>query len=229
MIIGKGLLSRSFASAFATDPDVTVFASGVSNSLETRAAEFERERTMLADALANGGLVVYFGSCGVIAAERDLNPYMRHKMDMESCVLDSPRGLVLRLPQVVGTTDNPHTLTNYIREKIVTGETFTIWSKAQRNLVDVDDIAAIGADLIRKHHGEPRAVSIASPQSLPMPDIVAIFERVLQRTARYVIEDKGSPLQIDASEAIETAAALGIDMGPGYVERVLRKYYSPQP
>ena len=44
MIVGNGLLATAFAPRFASDRALTVFASGVANSRETRQAEFERER-----------------------------------------------------------------------------------------------------------------------------------------------------------------------------------------
>src|SRR5690242_4268028 len=80
VIIGNGLLAQTFAPRFAADPDTLIFASGVSHSMETRAAEFERERTMLLDALDLGARrLIYFGSCGVTSPEAELTPYMRHK------------------------------------------------------------------------------------------------------------------------------------------------------
>ncbi|TKR29726.1 NAD-dependent epimerase/dehydratase family protein [Luteimonas gilva] len=227
MIIGNGLLARSFALEFSTDPDIVVFASGVSNSSESRASEFARERALLDRALDQRRLLVYFGSCGVATAEQDPSPYMQHKQEMEARVLDSGHGLVLRLPQVVGSTSNPHTLINFMRDRILSGQSFTVWSKAQRNLIDVDDIAAIGGRLIRGHRIAPKPISVAAPQSLTVIEIVGLMERILGRKAHYVVEDRGAPLRIDADEACAAAADLGIDMGPGYAERILRKYYAP--
>jgi uncharacterized protein YbjT (DUF2867 family) len=226
MIVGNGLLARSFSAEFSADPDVVIFASGVSNSSESRASEFARERALLDCALDRRGLLVYFGSCGVETAEQDPSPYMRHKRDMEVRVLDSGHGIVLRLPQVVGSTRNPHTLINFIRDRIIFGQSFTVWSKAQRNLIDVDDIAAIGGRLIRARRIASEPISVAAPQSLTVIEIVELMEGILGREARYVVEDRGAPLRIDASEANAAAAELGIDMGPGYAERILRKYYA---
>lgn len=228
MIIGGGLLARSFASRFGDDPEVTVFASGVSNSLESRAPEFEREHALLSDVLArNPCRLVYFGSCGVTGQPDDLTPYMRHKQRMEAMVLASDDGLVLRLPQVVSHTDNPHTLTNFLHERILSGQSFTVWARAQRNLIDIDDIVAIGTSLIAGSKLPSRTIAIASSWSLPMPEIVSIFERILRKQARYTVEDRGSPLSIDTTVAVAEAGKLGIDFGPGYVDRILRKYYSP--
>jgi nucleoside-diphosphate-sugar epimerase len=206
-----------------------VFASGVSNSIETRASEFARERSLLEQWLADKARrFIYFGSCGVAGADNELTPYMRHKKLMESLVLSSPGGLVLRLPQVVGRTENTHTLTNYLRDRILSDEHFTVWARAERNLVDIEDIVAIGVALVEEMSDNACRVSIAAKKSLLMPEIVKIFERTLGRVANYSVVDKGTTLDIDTRAITDVSTRLGIDLGDGYIEKVIRKYYGFQ-
>jgi len=227
MIVGRGLLARAFEPHFGKNPDVVVFASGVSNSLETRASEFARERTLLCQLLSSEAMrFVYFGSCGVTAIEPDLTPYMKHKREMESLVLSAPHGLALRLPQVVGRTENHHTLTNFLRDHIVSGKHFTVWAHAERNLIDIDDIVKIGVRLTTDLPAESASVSIAAARSLLMPEIVEIFERVLGKTANCSYIGKGTPMRIDTSMIESVSAGLGIDLGDGYIARVIDKYYA---
>lgn len=152
---------------------------------------------------------------------------MIHKESMESLVLSSPGGLVLRLPQVIGITKNTHTLTNFLHDRILSGEHFVVWAHAERNLIDIDDIAAIGATLAADAANHTFAASIAAKRSMPMPEIVKIFERVHGKPANYSLIEKGSPLPIDTTIAEEIAERLGIDLGEGYIEKVIRKYYLP--
>jgi nucleoside-diphosphate-sugar epimerase len=227
MIVGKGLLARAFEPCFGEASDVVVFASGVSNSLETRPGEFEREAALLRQRLdSEAKRFIYFSSCGVAAAESELTPYMRHKRSMESLVLSASHGLVLRLPQVVGRTENHHTLTNFLRDHIVSGEHFTVWAHAERNLIDIDDIVKIGARLAEELPTEATVVSIAAARSLLMPEIVGIFERVLGNGANCSYVKKGTPMVIDTAVAESLSARLGIDLGDGYIERVIDKYYA---
>jgi nucleoside-diphosphate-sugar epimerase len=226
MIVGNGLLARAFAERYADDPHVTIFASGVSDSLEIHEQAFARERELLQSMLARvTGPMVYFSCCSLWDREAAMTPYMHHKRDMESRVLGSAGGLVLRLPQVVGPAGNPRTLANYLHSKIMAGERFEVWRNAERNLIDVDDVAAIAAAMIEGPDDAQPLRSIATPYSLGMPEIVALFERVLARTADFTIVDKGRALPVDATEAVSLAARLGIDFGPDYPERLLRKYY----
>lgn len=227
MIVGKGLLAHAFQPHFGETPDVIVFASGVSNSLETRPDEFARESNLLCQRLeSEAKRFIYFSSCGVTAAESELTPYMRHKRSMESLVLSVSHGLVLRLPQVVGRTENHHTLTNFLRDHIVSGEHFTVWAHAERNLIDIDDIVKIAVRLAAEIPAEATAVSIAAARSLLMPEIVEIFERVLGNTANCSYVEKGTRMVIDTAVAESLSAQLGIDLGDGYIERVITKYYA---
>jgi nucleoside-diphosphate-sugar epimerase len=227
VIVGEGFLARAFAPHFREDPDTLVFASGVSNSLETSKVAFDRERRLLQTMLAKGAKrFVYFGSCGVSVPDTEPTAYMQHKRSMESLLLSTQGSVILRLPQVVGFTRNTHTLTNFLRDHIRSGEYFSIWSTAERNLVDIDDVVAIGIDLIARAGKEPQVFSIAARESTSMPEIVRIFERVLGYTANCSLEQKGEPLRIDAHEAIEAAERLGIDLGDGYLECVIKKYYA---
>lgn len=228
MIVGNGLLAKAFEQHFVGSRDVLVFASGVSNSLETRPDEFGREETLLRELLhAHDGRLVYFGSCGAATGESELTPYLRHKRAMESLVLSTRHGLVLRLPQVVSRAKNPHTLTNFLRDRILADEHFTVWAHAERNLIDIDDIVSIAIHLIHEAPERATAVSIASIRSLPMPEIIKIFERTLGQSANCTYVDKGTPLTIDTTEVEKISTQLGIDLGEGYVNRIIRKYYAP--
>lgn len=226
MLIGNGLIARGFASRYASDPRVTVFASGVSNSRECDTRQFEREYRLLVDALAGEAeSFVYFSSCGVLSGET--TPYMRHKRRMEELVRKRAGGMVFRLPQVVGLTSNPTTLTNFLYARISRGEAFTVWKSARRSLIDVDDLVAICSSLIDEPP-DANIVPVASGRSLHMLDLVSIFERVLGKRACYTVVEGGHDIVASGAICAARARRLGIRFDEGYEERLLRKYY-PRP
>lgn len=226
MIVGDGLLARAFAPAFGGDAEVLVFASGVANSAETDPAAFARERALFDRVAArHAGRLLYFGTC---AADGDAaSPYLEHKRAMEARVL-ARGGVVLRLPQVVGASRNPHTLANFLAGHIREGRRFTVWAHAERNLVDVADVARIAAAMVPTAAPASR-FAIAAPRSLAMPALVRIFERVLGRAAVHDEEPRGEPMPIEAAAAHAIARSLGIDLEGDYVERVVRRYYGGGP
>lgn len=225
-ILGTGLLATAFAQHFSSDEAICVFARGVSNSSETQNVAFDREARLLEQGLAGSRRLLYFSSCALASASDGDSPYFAHKRRMEKAVLEaSPLNLVLRLPQVVGRTSNPHTLTNFLHGKITQGQPFTVWARAERNLIDAEDIARIATDLVRNHPGE-RMVAVAAARSMTIAEIVKLFERVLGLHAAYTLEDRGNPLPIDNALCMRVATKLGIDLGDDYPEQVLRKYYA---
>ncbi|MFZ5523404.1 MAG: NAD-dependent epimerase/dehydratase family protein [Pseudomonadota bacterium] len=190
--------------------------------------EFERERNRLADALHQTNHVdafVYFGTCSVADPESQNTAYVRHKLAMEQLVSTHPRHLIVRLPQVAGRTPNPHTLLNYLYARISRSESFKLWSKARRNIIDVDDVAAISSQLIDHFILRNATVNIANPASYAMLDIVAAMEKAVGKRAVYEPLERGSWYPIDIQTILPAIDAAGVKFNKGYLERVIGKYY----
>ena len=66
MIIGNGLLAQAF-SEYNNNDEILIFASGVSNSLEEKESEFDREAKLLKSVITNypDKTMVYFSTCSV--------------------------------------------------------------------------------------------------------------------------------------------------------------------
>ena len=195
MLIGSGLLAHAFAPAFSHSGDACIYAAGVSNSGCTSVSEFARERQRLTEALQqakHADVFVYFGTCSVADKEAQNTPYVRHKLAMEQLASTHPRHLILRLPQVVGKTPNPHTLMNFLYARIARSEAFHLWKNARRNIIDVDDVVSIASQLIADNTVRNTTLNIANPASYPMTDIVGAIELVVGKRAIYDVEEHGS-------------------------------------
>ena len=225
MIIGSGLIANAFAPSFSDDPDIIIFASGVSNSQENRVEAFLREKQLLLECLSLKKKIFYFSTCSVHDPQLLDKPYAVHKIEMENLVAASPDYVIFRLPQVVGTTPNPNTLTNYLHKQILSGSHFQIWRHAKRNLIDVDDVALIATHLHQTFNTNRQLVNIACPFSLTIDQIVSIFELVLGIKANYSLVDMGGDYQIDSGLASEVAQRIGVSFDDTYIEKLIRKYY----
>lgn len=224
MIIGRGLVATAFQPYEASLGDRILFASGVSNSRETRESEFAREEGMLREALSLGRPLVYFGSCSIYDPELQRTPYVLHKLRMEDLIRGATGDFaIFRLPQVVGRSDNPNLLTNFLHDRIASGMPFQLWTRARRNLIDVDDIAAIAMAMLEGPLGISE--NIACPSSVAVSELVAIFERVLGKKARYTPVDAGGAYEINTAVSHRRARELGIDFDAGYAEAMIGKYY----
>jgi hypothetical protein len=133
MIVGHGDL----ASALTDRSDLIYFASGVSNSNETRESEYQREISLLYQQYKPGNPqhLVYFSSLCVFYSD---SRYARHKRTVENIV----RGIfnpytIVRIGNITWG-NNPHTLINFIRNQIRNGEMPNI-QDVYRYIVDLDE------------------------------------------------------------------------------------------
>lgn len=227
MIIGRGLLASAFDLPTVRRYNATVFASGVSNSSETRSECFAREASLLDEYLAKeNSLFVYFSTCSVTDQDRSSTRYVEHKLAMEAKVMAAAeRHLILRLPQVVGHTQNPHTLTNFLARNILGNKEFPVWESAVRCLIDVVDAAKITEHLIAHDAGAIRNGELAPPETIDMNELVKIMETVLNAKARCKRLPYGGGATPDPSLASTVGSVLGIDFSPGYTYRLIQKYY----
>lgn len=129
MIIGNGDIA-----SVLRDKGITYFASGVSNSSETRESEFKRELDLLMEQDTNQK-IVYFSSLCVFYSD---TPYARHKRMMEEVVKTNFRKYTIMRLGNITWGNNPHTIINFFKNKIKNGEKLDI-RDTQRYLVDKDE------------------------------------------------------------------------------------------
>ncbi|MEF2155277.1 NAD-dependent epimerase/dehydratase family protein [Luteimonas sp. FXH3W] len=223
MIVGNGLVASHFRRLGLIRKDTVIFASGVSNSRETRTEAFQRERSLLQTHL-NGtqSRLVYFSSFGV--ATEEYSPYLEHKRQMEDLVASkSAANLIFRLPQVVGKSENPNTLANAMIHNIGNDLEFEVWAYAERNFIDIEHVASIAHEAIAQYASG--IIPIMSERSLSMPEIVRIFEEILDKPAKFRLIETGAPMPADTSKIRDLAKKLGIELGGDYARRVLKRYY----
>jgi nucleoside-diphosphate-sugar epimerase len=228
MIIGSGMLAKAFAPKFNVSPNIWIYAAGVSNSGCTNPMEFERERLRLLDSLKAGmhaEAFVYFSTCSILDPHATSSAYVRHKIDMERLVSKHPNFIVVRLPNVAGFTPNPHTLLNFLYARVSRSESFVIWKNASRNIIDIDDVVAILANILEDPQLRRISVNVANPVSHPVTDIVAAMERVAGKPAVTEIVNDGAAFEIDISLINPIINKLGLPFDTGYLSRVLEKYY----
>lgn len=228
MIIGSGLLAQAFANAFSHRDDVCIYAAGVSNSSCIEGQEFLREQQCLVAALQQAkyaNVFVYFGTCSATDSTMQSTAYIQHKLAMEQLVSAHPRYLILRLPQIAGKTPNPHTLLNFLYTRISRSEGFKLWSKAKRNIIDVDDVAKLAYILIEDHSMRSLTLNIANTLNYSMVEIITEMERAVGKSAIYEVVERGSEYSIDISAILPLLTKTQIEFDNSYLNRVICKYY----
>lgn len=227
VIVGSGVIARAFRNRTTDLPSVCVYAAGVSNSGCTDAREFDRERERLSATMTqfeSHRLLLYFSTCSINDPAAQNSAYVLHKRAMEELVAQRPRHLILRLPQLAGRTPNPHTLLNYLHARIVRSERFSVFRGAERNIIDVDDVASIVSELVREG-ACAETINVACTHNIAILDIVRCIEDVVGHAAVFDIIDACAGYAIDTSRIRAALTRCGVSFSADYLRRTLEKYY----
>ena len=227
MVIGSGMIARRFGD-FAGRGDVVIFASGVSNSKETRPEPFARERQLVEQTLEQitGSLFVYFSTASVDDPTERGSPYVTHKLQLEQLIGERATNyLLVRASNVVGGPGNPHTVLNFFVDRIRHNEPFTVWRYANRNLIDLDDVYQVVTRYIADPTTWNRTLLVANPHSVSPLTLVQAIEAHTGQRARYELVDKGVPFALSADLSDQLPAADSNWQPERYVARLLQKYY----
>lgn len=197
MIIGNGLIAKTLVE-FKDNPDVVIFASGVSNSQEVNSTVFEREKNLLLSQ-DKDKTIIYFSTCSIFDVTAQQTMYVKHKIAMENLLrYNFPKFKIVRLPTVLGNSNNPHTIFNHILNKINLGEEVTVVRNAWRYLLDVDDLRII-IPLIVKTDGNC-SMNITYGNVMTILSIVEILSALLNKGVKINLVNGGIPFHINNSK-----------------------------
>lgn len=228
MVIGNGLLAKAFLD-YKSSTEILIFASGVSNSLETNKAAFNREFNLLINTIATYAdcKLVYFSTISIDDPSVSERPYIAHKQRLENYIKKNVSSYIIcRISNVVGSLDNKHTILNYLVNALKNDSSIDIWSFAERNLIDIDDVKFIIDNILEAGVGNT-TVTIATSESVMVPAILAQIEVYLQKKAKANLISKGNSLVIDVSYIMPLLKEIEIIKGKGltYIANLLKKYY----
>lgn len=140
MIIGNG----DIASIIEDREGAIFFAAGVSNSSETRDAEFKREMDLL-KAQDTSKCIFYFSS--IALDNNSINtPYFNHKRNIEQYIKTNFKNYnIIRIGNITWGS-NPNTFINYIKNKKSKGEVVEIKDE-YRYMIDKEQLVLLTNNL----------------------------------------------------------------------------------
>ena len=140
MIVGDGLIAKSFLKKYDKDNNIILFASGVSNSEETNTDNFKREKDLLTSFLKTYPKIKFIYISTILIGYKD-NPYYNHKEEMEKLISKHSKDyIIFRVPQLIGNSGNSNNLVNYLVGRIKTGKSFEVYGGIKRAILDVEDL-----------------------------------------------------------------------------------------
>ncbi|MFP3832290.1 hypothetical protein [Chryseobacterium sp. SIMBA_028] len=221
MIIGNGIIANAIKSH--DRENIVFFASGVSNSLETRTSEFEREFSLLKTVCNENRdkKLIYFSTLSIHDQSKQNSPYVIHKKEIEQYIESNvDHYLILRIGNIVGKGGNPNTLFNFLTTQITNDTQFTLHIKARRLLLDIEDISKF----IDSHCLEAgnKIINISYPYYYDLKEIISAIEKKASKKGFYSEVDEGDFYKVDFDQDIITFFS---QISPAdYLENLTQKY-----
>ncbi len=211
---------------YLNDSKVVIFASGVSNSRETRRISFEREERLLKTIIESyyKKTIVYFGTCSVYDNSVNQTSYVQHKLKMEHLIENKcQKFYIFRLPQIVGQTSSP-TLINHLFNAIYNDEELAINKNSTRNLIGVNEVFFIANYLIKNNFYVNETTNIATPYNDFVIDIIFMIEKILKKKCKYKLINIGEKETIDINKIMDIIKNKNI-FPEGYTCKILNNFY----
>lgn len=226
MIVGRGLIASLFTDSDRND--TVFFASGVSNSLETRLEEFKREENLINETISANSekTFVYFSTCSIYDSSKTGSDYVLHKLKMEQLIKNfCSKYLILRVSNAVGKGGNPNLLMNYLIRSVNNNEIINVHTKATRNLIDAEDIRNITFELIDNNNLN-KIINVAYIQNYSIIEILEIIERFYNKKLDLNLIKSGSGYDINVPDVESYFKINGLTDKESYLCKILEKYYS---
>ena len=211
---------------------VLIYAAGVSNSKSKDKKEFLKERKKIQIFLSNHNkehLFIYISTTSVLDNYLKKDKYTRNKIIIENLIKKSLNNFhILRLPQIVGKSSNPHTITNFIYKKVLLEQRFKVWSNVKRNLIDIDDLIKIVKQIISTKLKPGNVINILNPNSIYVEEIVNIMGDIVKKNPKYILLEykpkKKGNLKIQSSSKFNLNIKKYFK-DKNYFKNILKKYY----
>ena len=226
MIVGNGLIASLFTEC--DQENIIFFASGVSNSLETKKEEFLREENLIKKTIAENPnkVFIYFSTCSIYDSSKVESQYVLHKLKMEQIITQlCSQYLIVRLSNAVGNGGNPNLLINYLVRSVKSSKTINVHTKATRNFIDTEDIKNIVIQLI-KNKNFNKIINIAYPENYTIIEILEILEKFFQIKPKLNLVKSGSGYLIDIPDVQDYFNQHALTNKETYLYKILEKYYS---
>lgn len=225
MIVGNGLIASLFTKH--DRENVIFFASGVSNSLETKIEEFLREENLIRTTIKENPnkVFIYFSTCSIYDSSKTNSQYVLHKLKMEQIITENcPQYLILRVSNAVGNGGNPNLLMNYLIRSIKNGETINVHTLATRNIIDTEDIKNITLLLLDKNNLN-KIINLAYLENYSIIEILQIIEKFFNLKINLNLIKAGSGYGINVSDIENYFFEQQLTNKEAYLCRILEKYY----
>jgi nucleoside-diphosphate-sugar epimerase len=225
MIVGNGMIANAFLK-YSIDNNTIIFASGVSNSGETRESQFNREFELLKQFNVNKNHIIYFSTTSIYDNTLKETSYIKHKNKVEDYIKENSYSYnIFRLPIVVGNTNNSYTLIKFLYQKIINGDTIEVFSNACRSILDVDDLSFIVNQILKLGAFKNDILDIHLSPKANILEIIESLETSIGIKANKKVLDRGNCYEIKDDRLKNFLNQIDYKIEQDYIFKTINKYY----
>lgn len=227
MIIGNGLIASTFLRNNFIDQDYIIFASGVSNSQEVSSEAFNRELDLIKSFIYTSKCFVYFSTISIYDPFMQNNKYIQHKINVENYITNHFENyIIFRLGQIVGNTQNPNLISNFLFNHILNKRSFNLWSNAERIFMDIDDVYKL-VNYFINHSRNKSIINLVHNHSSSIFDLVKCFENILHVNPIFeILPMHSKAINFTNELCMKAIEELNLSCNSSdYVFNCLKKYY----
>ena len=222
-IIGSGFIAKKFKKYqnFLKIRKTVIYAAGISNSSENNIKNLKKEIDSLKKFISsNKKKFVYISSYSVNDTARKKKKYVRNKIKIEKIIKNKVKNyLIIRLPEIVGFSKNPNTLTNFFNTMIIKKKPFVVYTNAKRNILDVDDAISNCIRFIKFNKKSRCTINIINKRFYRPLKIVKELEKILKIKGNYKLKRNKKLSFVNKDN-------LFFESNKNYLGKVLKKYYN---
>lgn len=222
MVIGNGIIANSFSNL--DHSNLCIFASGVSNSLETNKIQFDKEFNLLKETILENSnkKIIYFSTISI--ETKSPTPYTKHKLKLEQYIKQNCNDyLILRLPNIVSYNQSKYQLIGYFYNCLINQTPIEISPTCKRNLIDVEDIPLILEILLSKISN--KIISVYFSNSITIQEIISCLENITNLTFNIRGIKDINEKEIDNSEFLKLIEGSEYKFNINPFD-ILKKYYT---
>jgi len=192
-IIGSGFIASGFKKHlnFIKKNNIIIYAAGISNSLEVRRKKLNIEISRLKKFIQdNKKKLVYISTYSVNDNSRKNKLYVKNKIKIEKIIKSNNNDyIIIRLPEIIGKSKNPNTLTNFFYNNLIKNKPFKVFKNSRRNLLDIDDAIKNCLKIIKINKKKNKIINLLNRRFYTPLQIVSSFEKILKKKGIYEFND----------------------------------------
>lgn len=230
-IIGSGFLAKYFRkhNLFLKQNNLILYVSGVSNSLLKDKKKYNKDfnKVKKIKRTIKKNKFIYISSCAIFDPARNSSRYIKNKVRIEKYIKKNfDNYKIIRLPELVGKSNNKSTLTNFFYNKIKKKQIINIFKNTKRNILDVEDAVKLVIFFLKAKF-KTNEINISNIYFYTPLKLVKTFEKLLNIKSEYVLLKKKKIFwKIKNFINKNTLKKNNIKINKDYLNKTIIKYYS---